>query len=842
MAGRALFSRIAAVLARLSSQDARRRPRGAATRRRTLRLEGLEQREMLAVQVVTPSLAAIDVDPGESVSFSVSYTTDTANAYTTGLGLRLHYNSSKMTPDTTYGSYWPKIASTVYNGLSGVVTSSLTSNQATPTADTDNLDGDASTDNYILIAWAASGGDWPGEVPKTLYTAHFIAASGSSGSGTANFRFTASSVDASYTFSSTPVTATFNVALPVPEAGGPYSVAEGGSVMLDASGTTHATQDPATLTYAWDFDGDGQYDDAAGITPTFSAASLGGPSSVTVGLQVTDSNSMSATDTAVVNVSNVVPTAAISGPTDGYAGVCGQLRTFNLSATDVSADLGGAFTYTIDWGDGSTAATVVGTATGTTASHAYTAEGSYTPSVTVTDKDGGVSASVSGTTKKIDDFEHQGANIAWGGTAGNDTFSVAQSGRARRLILTLNGVNKGTISLSSTGKLMVFGQEGTDTISVAGSTSTDYFQVTTAGVVLNGATVEIGGIETWTLSGLNGSDTLVGPAVSNTWLLGAADAGTLNTSIAFTGMEKLVGNTGTDVFQLSSSTKTYALIDGGGGGGTLDYSAYGAIALNMATSSAPLASRYQNITLFLADEDAATYSTIRGGNGTNAWVISGANLGTINGAAFQGFKNLYGGRGADTFTVQNGGSLAGTVDGVAGCDVLDYSAYTTAGVTVNLAAGTYSATGFGAAKNFRMVIGTALGDTITGGNGAMVLMGGAGDDALQGGSGRDMLIGGLGVDTLRGGAGDDILFGGDASAAVTVRTLDAILQQWNRPLNYAIRVARISAVVSPTALPNDSGAADQLYGEDGTDWFLGYSTDVVKDQVVGTEELTLLGV
>jgi hypothetical protein len=838
MAGRALVSRVAAVLARMSSHESRGRPRASASRLRLLRMEGLEGREMLAAQVVTPSVAAINVDPGDAVSFSVSYTTDTGNAYTTGLGLRLHYDSSKMTPDTTYGSYWPKITATVYNGLSGVVTSSLSSNQETPTADVTDLDGDASTDMYILVAWAAMGGDWPGEVPKTLYTAHFIAATGSEAVGSANFNFTASSVAAGYTFESTSVEATFNVATPEPDAGGPYAVVEGASVALDASATTHATQDPATLTYAWDFDGDGSYDDATGITPSFSAANADGPSSITVGLQVTDANNVSATDTAVINVSNAVPTASIAAPTDGYAGVRGQLRTFTLSATDPSSvDTAGTFTYDIDWGDGSSEQ-VVGTATGTTASHAYTTTGSFTASVTVTDKDGGMSASASAATQTIGIFERQGANIALGGTTDADTFSVAQSGRARRLALTLNGLSYGTYTLSSTGSLLVFGQDGADTISIAGSTSTDYMQLTTTGLILNGATLQIGDIETWTLSGLNGTDTLVAPNTANTWALGAADAGTLNTSISFTGMEKLIGGNSTDVFTLSSSTKTYAVIDGGGGGGTLDYSDYGqTIALNMATSSAPLVSRYQNITLFVADEEATGNSTIRGGNGTNTWIISGANAGTLNGAAFQGFKNLYGGRGADTFIVQNGGSIAGTVDGVAGCDVLDYASYTT-GVTVNLA--TYTATALGAAKNFRMVIGTDLADSLTAGAAASVLMGGAGADTLQGGAGRDILIGGQGADTLSGGGGDDILFGG-VTSGVTPRTLDTILQQWNRPLSYAIRVARIMTVVSPTALINDSGAVDQLYGEGDTDWFLYYLTDAINDQVVGTEEATILG-
>ena len=44
---------------------------------------------------------------------------------------------------------------------------------------------------------------------------------------------------------------------PTASAGGPYSVGEGGSVQLDASGSTDPDQPSATLTYEWDLDGDG---------------------------------------------------------------------------------------------------------------------------------------------------------------------------------------------------------------------------------------------------------------------------------------------------------------------------------------------------------------------------------------------------------------------------------------------------------------------------------------------------------------------------------------------------------------------------------------------------------
>lgn len=96
---------------------------------------------------------------------------------------------------------------------------------------------------------------------------------------------------------------------PVAAAGGPYSVVAGGSLTLNASATTDTEQDAATLDYAWDFDDDGDYDDATGISPTFSADNLAGPATVTIALQVTDAHGL--TDTASTTVNVLTPQQAI---------------------------------------------------------------------------------------------------------------------------------------------------------------------------------------------------------------------------------------------------------------------------------------------------------------------------------------------------------------------------------------------------------------------------------------------------------------------------------------------------------------------------------------------------
>jgi PKD repeat protein len=117
---------------------------------------------------------------------------------------------------------------------------------------------------------------------------------------------------------------------PTAVAGGPYVVAEGGSVTLDAAGSS----DPdlgQLLSYAWDLNGVGMYE-STGVTVTYFATSIDGPNSATVNLQVCDPVADCALDSATIIVENVPPTivdVTNDGPIEP-----GQSVLITVDATD----------------------------------------------------------------------------------------------------------------------------------------------------------------------------------------------------------------------------------------------------------------------------------------------------------------------------------------------------------------------------------------------------------------------------------------------------------------------------------------------------------------------------
>jgi hypothetical protein len=98
---------------------------------------------------------------------------------------------------------------------------------------------------------------------------------------------------------------------PIAEAGGPYSASENSPLILDASGSSDP--DGTIVSFDWDLDGDGNYDDATGVNPT---VNLWNDDYVgTICLMVTDDQNATDTDCTAVTINNVDPTASILSAT-----------------------------------------------------------------------------------------------------------------------------------------------------------------------------------------------------------------------------------------------------------------------------------------------------------------------------------------------------------------------------------------------------------------------------------------------------------------------------------------------------------------------------------------------
>jgi VCBS repeat-containing protein/parallel beta-helix repeat protein len=192
------------------------------------------------------------------------------------------------------------------------------------------------------------------------------------------------SPDGTVTFS---VTVTNVNEAPAAVMDGPYIIAEGQDLTVNANGSSDPDGD--ALTYEWDLDGDNLFDDAIGINPTRTWAQLitdapgvNDDGIRNVRVRVTDVEGLSTIVTTTLTVTNTPPIITVSGAASVNSGAAYIL---NLSSTDPGQDT--ITSWTINWGDGSPSETVAGNHS--SVSHVYATPGG-TRSITVsgTDEDG----------------------------------------------------------------------------------------------------------------------------------------------------------------------------------------------------------------------------------------------------------------------------------------------------------------------------------------------------------------------------------------------------------------------------------------------------------------------
>jgi len=313
------------------------------------------------------------------------------------------------------------------------------------------------------------------------------------------------------------------------------------------------------------------------------------------------------------------------------------------------------------------------------------------------------------------------------------------------------------------------------------------------------------------------NDTLVGPNVATLWSVTGTNAGSVGAD-TFTSFENLTGGTASDSFAFQPGGSVSGNIDGGGGTNTLDYSALaGPITVNLQTDTAnDIGGTFANIENFVG---SAGSDTLIGPNVTTQWNITGANSGTVNADTFSSFENLIGGSADDTFSLYDGGSLSGKIDGGGGNNTLDYSHYS-GSVIINLALNTATGIG-GGIFNINGIIG---------GSGNDMFIGNGANNFFKGGSGRNILIGGGGSDTLIGGAGDNILIGDSTIYDTNMAALNAIFAEWTRTdLSFEQRIADLISLGNQSRSLNGiytlnkksiipDGAPDTLVGGTGLTW------------------------
>jgi hypothetical protein len=613
---------------------------------------------------------------------------------------------------------------------------------------------------------------------------------------------------------------------PVANAGGPYTVAEGSSTVLD--GSQSSDSDGMISHYEWDLDGDNLFGetglnavrgDEVGAIVTFSAAGLDGPSSFMVMLRVTDDEEATDMASAAVNVSNVAPTLVISAPLDGYQGVRGQARTLRLSATDPSpSDQIAAFEYAIDWGDGTTTTLIAGNSVDV--NHTYVNEGTYTIAATAKDKDGAATSPAATKEVSINVVERQGENVIIAGTLTSDGFLLTLAG-GRDIEAAVNGIGYGIFTVGSAGSVQFLGRGGSDAANVQGTSGVDSFTMGASAVVVNGIAFERAGIGSWMTSGSAGNDTFA-----------ITDGG--------------------------------AAVDGGIGFDTLDFANYlGPVTVNLQTLSATSVSAFANVESFRATSGAS--DTLIGPNATGIWNIAGVGFGDVQAlrpdgvgqSYFDLFENLTGGSSDDRFVFAAGGST-GSINGGGSSNTLDYSTFSS-GVTVDLNTG--SATNIASSvSNILIVLGGSGNDLLFGGGDNETLRGNLGNDILVGNGGQDLLygdepsvgtngmdllIGGNGQDELHGNGKGDILIGGRTSYDANQTALLAILAEWTSGHSYSARLSNIRGpgassrlngsyylkISGPDRTVFDGNAVDSMMGGEGRDWYFAkLGSDIITDQ------------
>src|SRR5262245_30825397 len=335
------------------------------------------------------------VDKSANEAASVSFT-GTAGGGTGALSYHWDFGDGgtadgTLTPSHTYadnGSYTVTLTVTDGANQTATDTATVTVNNVAPTATLSN-NGPVNTNATVTISFANQDDvSAPDETAGFKYSYDFdnngtweqtdvtsaSATTSYAASGSKTVKARIKDKDGGFTDYTTVVTVNGPLTA---NAGADKTANEASSVAF----TGTAGGGVGTLTYSWDF-GDGGTTTGT-LTPSHTYADNG---SYTVTLTVTDGASSTATDTAVVTVNNVAPTATLSN--NGPLNVNDTVTISFGSQDDVSApDKTAGFKYSYDFDNNGT--WELTDVTSSSATTSYTTAGSKTVKGRIKDKDGG---------------------------------------------------------------------------------------------------------------------------------------------------------------------------------------------------------------------------------------------------------------------------------------------------------------------------------------------------------------------------------------------------------------------------------------------------------------------
>ncbi|MBY0589471.1 hypothetical protein K2X85_20030 [bacterium] len=450
---------------------------------------------------------------------------------------------------------------------------------------------------------------------------------------------------------------------PVPNAGGPYTILEGTSLVLN--GATSTDPDGQSLEYSWDVNGDGVFGDVFGVNPSLSWVELNAlgildssPNPRSMAILVTDFAGAGRIASTTLRVNNAAPTANLVS----YSPVRGEMALYYARAVDPSpTDQSSFFRYDIDWNnDGifeetTNGPTGTGPIGGTLLYHSFATSGSYPVRIRATDKDGGVSSintiliQVQDWTIRPDPSDQSLFAVAWGGTSGSDAVSFArlEGNGVQVSVATLNGasVNQTFNVNNVTGRLFVFAGGGNDT--VIGSVGNDSIDGGDGNDLLYGETIFPANGAAYgrdTIVGGSGDDTIYGDGDGGE---GAADelrGGDGNDTIygdgskgASDGFDTIWGGNGNDTI--------YGDMDGAEGAADRLYGEDGDDFINGGGGNDRLEGGVGNDILLGGDGGEGAADSIAGGDGRDILVGDGGPSILNNRAS--GVDTLEGGSGQD---------------------------------------------------------------------------------------------------------------------------------------------------------------------------------------------------